>query len=65
MAEDCGLVGMNNGILHAESMISAQEGGKFLIDMRNGRSGCSSLNSPVASSYSSGDFSFSQFQFLV
>lgn len=65
MAEGCGLVGMNNGILLAESVISAQKGGKFLIDMGNGRSGCSTFNSPVASPHSSGDFSFSQFPFPV
>lgn len=65
VAEGCGLVGMNNGILLAESVISSQKGGKFLIDMGNGRSGCSSLNSPVASPHSSGDFSFSQFPYPV
>lgn len=63
-AEGGGLAGMNNGILLAESVISAQKGGKFMIDMSNGgKSGTSSVNSPVSSPHSSGDFSFIQWPF--
>ncbi|KAH9301043.1 hypothetical protein KI387_012626 [Taxus chinensis] len=63
MAEGGGLVGMNNGILLAESVISSQKGGKFLIDMTTSRSGTSSVNSPVSSPHSSGDFTYSQWPY--
>ncbi|XP_057863728.2 uncharacterized protein LOC131071792 [Cryptomeria japonica] len=63
LAEGGGLVGTNNGILLAESVISSQKGGKFLIDMSTGKLGTSSVNSPVPSPQSSGDFSYNPWPF--
>eukprot|EP01018_Ginkgo_biloba_P031319 Gb_39789 [translate_table: standard] len=63
MAEGGGLIGMSNGLLLSESVISAQKGGKFLIDTGHGRSASPISNSPVSSPHSSGDFNFSLWPF--
>eukprot|EP00252_Welwitschia_mirabilis_P021802 TRINITY_DN5705_c0_g1_i1.p1 TRINITY_DN5705_c0_g1~~TRINITY_DN5705_c0_g1_i1.p1 ORF type:complete len:447 (+),score=44.96 TRINITY_DN5705_c0_g1_i1:267-1607(+) len=59
------LAGMDNGILLTESVISVSKRGKFVIDMRNGRSDCSPFNSPVSNPQSSGDFTYCQLPYLI